>query len=491
MVLCAVAVLWKRFWPFERGPVLRDLAEASDSTIEVRKFHRVYFPFPGCIIEGLVFHHSQEQGQPLITIDRLTIRGGYLGMLAHRISRITVDGMKISIPPFGSGQKFQSSRSKVTIGEFVANGAVLEFEPRDPNKQPLRFEIHQAALRNVGWSGPMRYEVRMRNPEPPGELSAHGEFGAWRSGRGGQTPVSGEYKFEHADLGVYHGIAGILSSKGKFSGDLNHINIEGMTDTPDFEVDSNGHKVQLITEFSAYVDATHGDTFLKRVDAHFRRTHVVAHGSIAGVRGRKGKTAMIQLETQNGRIEDLLGLFVKDPRAPMSGMVSLKANVEIPPGDEPFLRKVKLTGDFGIGGGNFTKAETQEDVNKLSAAARGDNRDDAGVVISDLAGQVALQSGIAGFSALSFGIPGATALMHGKYGVIDHKVDLHGTMKVDTKISKTTTGMKSFLLKMMDPFFKKARKGEIVPIHIAGTYEHPQFGLDIGGGGNSTEKETH
>jgi hypothetical protein len=39
--------------------------------------------------------------------------------------------------------------------------------------------------------------------------------------------------------------------------------------------------------------------------------------------------------------------------------------------------------------------------------------------------------------------------------------------------------MKSFLLKAIDPIFKKKRKGEVVPVHIAGTYRHPQFGLDL------------
>jgi hypothetical protein len=116
--MCVVVVLWKRIWPFERDPVLRDLAEASDSTIEVRRFHRVYFPFPGCVVEGLVFHHKQESRQPLMTVERLTIRGGYLGIMAHRISRITADGWKISIPPFGSGQKFHTSQSKIAIAEF-------------------------------------------------------------------------------------------------------------------------------------------------------------------------------------------------------------------------------------------------------------------------------------------------------------------------------------------------------------------------------------
>ena len=52
-------------------------------------------------------------------------------------------------------------------------------------------------------------------------------------------------------------------------------------------------------------------------------------------------------------------------------------------------------------------------------------------------------------------------------------------MRVDTKISKTTTGVKSLFLKMMDPFFKKKKKGEVVPVHISGTYHHPQFGLDL------------
>ena len=69
--------------------------------------------------------------------------------------------------------------------------------------------------------------------------------------------------------------------------------------------------------------------------------------------------------------------------------------------------------------------------------------------------------------------------MYGTYNLLNEKIDLHGRMRVDTKISKTTTGMKSFLLKAIDPIFKKKKKGEVVPIHITGTYEHPQFGLDL------------
>ena len=52
-------------------------------------------------------------------------------------------------------------------------------------------------------------------------------------------------------------------------------------------------------------------------------------------------------------------------------------------------------------------------------------------------------------------------------------------MRVDTRISKTSTGMKAFVLKMIDPIFRKKKTGEVVPVHIIGTYEKPGFGLDL------------
>jgi hypothetical protein len=83
------------------------------------------------------------------------------------------------------------------------------------------------------------------------------------------------------------------------------------------------------------------------------------------------------------------------------------------------------------------------------------------------------------FNDLAFSVPGAAARMHGTYNIINHKIDLRGQMKVDTKISKTTSGAKALLMKMMDPFFKKRKKGEVVPVRISGTYEKPSFGLAL------------
>jgi hypothetical protein len=479
--VCTGAFLWIRLWPFERKSVIQHLQEAGDSQVQIRTFRRTYFPYPGCTLDGVVFAHGTGGSKPLITIEKLTIQGTYFGIFARHVSRINAKGMHVFIPPSGNGQPFHAKRSTIRIGEIVANGATLEFASHKPDKQPLRFDIREASLGDVGSNRPFTYRLKVHNPEPPGEITAVGKFGAWNQNDPAQTPVSGEYKFEQADLSVYHGIAGVLSSAGKFSGNLGHIDISGTTDTSDFEVKSGGHRVPLITEFSAYVEATHGgDTFLKRVDAHFGKTHVVAEGSIAKSANGKGKTALIDLSAKNGRIEDVLKLFVKKDRPPMSGAVTLRAKVEIPSGERSFLEKVKLRGNFGIGKGEFSRPSTQEGVNKLSAGARGEkDPTDPETVLTDLTGQVALNNGLADFSDLSFDVPGATARMQGTYNLINHKVDLRGQMQLDSKISNTSSGAKALLLKMMDPFFKKRKKGEILPVRISGTYEKPSFGLDL------------
>ena len=479
VLVAVLATLCSLYWPFRQDKIIRRLEDAGDSRVLVRAFHQNYFPHPGCVLEGLAFVRGSDSAHPVITIQRLTIEGSYLGMLAHHVSRMIAEGMRVSIPAVDNGQGFHSKPSNVTIGEIVAKNAVLEFA-RAGGKEPLRFDVHEITLRDVSWSGPFRYSVKMRNPTPPGEIIASGEFGVWNDANPGETPVSGEYKFDTADLSIYGGIAGTLSSTGKFAGKLKHIDIQGKTDAPDFEVEHSGHKVDLRTDFNAHVDGTNGDTFLKRVDAYFRQTHLVAEGNVAKASGHGRKVAQINVSSSDGRIEDLLWLFVHGDRPAMSGALDMQAKVEIPPGPRPFLEKVTLDGQFGVVQGQFPNPRTQQQVDKLSAGARGDKKEDVETVLTGLAGQVALSDGVAHFSDLTFGVPGAAARLRGTYSLLNHRIDLRGQMKVDTAVANTTTGIKSLLMKVMSPFFKKRKRGgQILPVKIAGTFEKPTFGLDL------------
>ena len=81
--------------------------------------------------------------------------------------------------------------------------------------------------------------------------------------------------------------------------------------------------------------------------------------------------------------------------------------------------------------------------------------------------------------------------MHGTYNLLNEKIDLAGQLQVDSKISNTTSGAKSFSLKVMEPFFKKKKKGEIVPVRISGTFSHPSFGLALNDKKAQTVSDPH
>jgi AsmA-like C-terminal region len=474
-LLVVAGVFCVKYWPFSENSVREDLAEASDSVVTIRSYHPTYFP-PGCTREGVEFRHGKNNLK-LITINKLVVEGSYVGIFRRHVPRITADGARVFVPPFGANVQFHSQHSSIVVDELIANGTGVEFISADRKTSSLIFDVHEALLRSVRWGSPIAYRLKFHNPNPPGEISVEGRFGAWADGHPQDTPMSGNYTFENADLGVYGGIGGTLSSKGKFDGQFKHINVSGTTDTPDFVVRSGGHKRSLSSHFDAYVDAMRGDTFLNRVEARLGRTIVIARGAVAST-GSKGKVANLHFSSGRGHIEDILGLFVTAPRSPMSGDLSFVAHAQLPPGDRPFLEKIKLVAQFGIDDGSF-RPETQKDVNALSAGARGENKDDPETVLTDLKGEVGLSSGVAQFSDLDFGVPGAKAHLHGTYNIVNYRIDLHGNMKVDTKISKTSSGAKALLLKIMDPLFRKKRTGEVVPVHILGTYEKPQFGLDF------------
>ncbi len=71
--------------------------------------------------------------------------------------------------------------------------------------------------------------------------------------------------------------------------------------------------------------------------------------------------------------------------------------------------------------------------------------------------------------------------LNGNYGLQDQSLRFQGTATLAAKLSQTTTGFKSTLLKALDPFFKKkgSTAGAVIPITISGTKDKPSFGLDV------------
>ena len=489
--IAAGGILVARHWPFSQAAVAESLQEDFPATVTFDKFRTTFFPHPGCVAEGIAFRRLGRAANtpPIVTIQRLTIEAHYADLFVrpHYLARIVLNGFKVNVPPRETSvgpSNWQASNSTTQVGEIIADGASIEIA-RSGDHPPLLFDIHTLKLTAVSQSKPMGYEIALHNPLPPGEIRAHGHFGPWNYDGPGETPVDGHYTFQNADLGVFEGIAGLLSSEDKFQGVLGRIESQGNIDIPDFVVTHSKHSVHLSADFHAFINGTNGDVELERVTAAFLKTRVFARGKIAGQTGEHGKSASIDLSVHDGRIQDVLRLFVRAAKPPFNGVTNFRAHVTIPPGKRPFVEKVRLTGDFGIEGGEFATASTQKDIDALSDKSRGVKPDDQQEdedperVISNVAGHVELRDATATFVDASFHIPGAFARMNGTYNLESLVVNLHGTLKTEAELSEMSSGFKSVLLKPFNVLFKKKHAGAVVPVHLIGTYQDPHAGLDL------------
>jgi hypothetical protein len=490
-IVITASIILVRYFPYSQKKIVQSLQETFPSAITIDHFQRVYFPYPGCKAEGIKLRsfYAPKGSLPIVTIRELAIQGNYANLLfrPHHISKIILDGLHIYFSPINNTHTFRggSTHSPVTIEQLTANGAVMEVERAD-QKPVLRFEFHELGLDSISDKSGMSYNVAMRNPKPTAEIRSTGHFGPWNAGSSIQTPVSGKYSFDGGDLSVFNGIAGILNSEGTFSGPLGQISVQGTTDSPNFEVVRSAHSGLLRTQFRANVNGTDGDVALTNVDATYLRTKINAKGYIAKREDTAGKFTSLDFAVRGGRIEDILHLFVREDHPPMSGITSFQAHVTVPPDGKPFLKEVTLDGNFEIADGRFENQPRQESVDELSEKARGEKKtksdeqenDLTENVISHVGGHAILRSGVTMFPELSFNVPGADARMHGTYDLLNERIDLHGTVKMDAKFSQSTSGIKTLFAKVLDPFLNK-KHGSLVPVVVDGTYQNPHFGLDL------------
>ncbi len=498
LALAVFAILLARHWPFSRARVTQSLQSTFPATVTFKKFRSTYFPHPGCVAEGLVFTRlgSTNGTPPVVTVQQLTIQTHYLDLLLRPgyLSEIVLKDCRVHIPPIGTpvdASNWQETPSNTRVGEIVADGSSIQID-RAPGP-PLLFAIPTMRLESVADNQPATFTVALHIPLPPGDVRATGKFGPWNYNDPGQTLVAGEYTFQNADLSVFHGIAGILSAHDRFQGILREIDSNGTIDIPNFMVTRSDHAIHLKSSFHATVDGTNGDIQLDRVTANFLNTSVLVKGQIAHHPGQDGKLTTMDLFVQNGRIQDVLRMFVRGHHPPLQGTTNFRAHVIVPPGDQPFLHKLRLVGDFGIEDGQFAKPATQISVDTLSQRALGekvnpavtqtisndtDASDPAGV-ISQLAGHVELRDATATLNDLHFAVPGASAQMHGTYNLETLAIDLHGTLKTEEEFSDLATGFKSVMLKPFNRFFRKKHAGAVLPVHLTGTYKKPEPGLDL------------
>jgi hypothetical protein len=468
--------------------LVQALSDKLNASVELDSFTVRTFPHLRISGDGLRIRlNGQQQPEPLIAVQHFEVSGGVVGLFRRprHFRTVKLDGLRITVPPRtkddrqAGNKAAQAVAGPVVIDRVDAHDAALVLVPKTPGKDPRIFQIHDLALESVGFNRSMPFTATLVNPVPRGDISVGGSFGPWRSDEPGLTPLSGRYTFTNADLSTIHGIGGILSSAGDFAGELMRIDVRGTTDTPAFTVDTGAHPVPLDTTFHAVVDGTDGDTYLKRVDAKFLETSLTASGAVTKEKGVKGRTISLQVHLARGRLEDVLALAVRTSKPVMNGVIALDTSLRIPPGDSKIADRIELDGRFALEQARFTDRRVQQQIATLSSRARGhDPKDTLAKIMSDMHGSFTVRNGHARFRPVAFDVPGAAVVLNGTYGLRSERLAFDGTLTMDATVSQAAGGVKGFFLKIVDPLFKRNGAGAVIPIHIKGTREKPQFGLD-------------
>ncbi|MGA7340577.1 MAG: AsmA-like C-terminal region-containing protein [Terracidiphilus sp.] len=522
----AMSVLLHRVEPIMRARIVSELQQQFHARVELDSFHvslasglqaegRGLRIWPPAEVQGVTVP-APNPDKPLISLDEFRFRAplNYKPGEPIRVSVVQLRGLTVDMPPKSRfthkiEEQPNAGASKFSVGQalihfsvssIACTGAHLILETSKPGKLPLEFEIASLKLTGIqpGWK--MLYSADLTNALPVGTILTSGNFGPWKVEDPGESAIAGKYDFEHANLGDFKGIAGMLNSTGNYQGTLRDLTVDGETDTPDFRLTHFGAPMALHTQFHALVDGTNGDTRLEPVAATLGQSHFTAQGQIVGVplegnskdgEGKpqtaaqsKGHLISLVVDVAGGRMEDFLRLVSKSGTPLLTGTLTLKTSLDIPPGNQPLEDRIRLKGTFSLEDAQFTDAKIQDRIAGLSLRGQGrpkdtKNSDDKAEVRSTMQSDFEMAGGVVTLPDLVYTMPGTDIEMNGTYGVEQGALNFSGTAKMQATVSQMIGGWKGLLLKPADRLFKKDGAGTEVPIHIDGTRQDPHFSVDF------------
>ncbi len=481
--------------PLERylqARMLLALRQHYNADVQIENLHVTLLPEFYATADNFVLpNRGGPDLPPLITVKHVTVRAGFLELLRTpvHLSWLKLDGLVIQVSPKRDRPPAAAAlpthpRHRIHLANFViekvdADNTELYILRKDPGREPMEFQLRHLQLHSAGIGQPMNFTADLTNPTPPGLIETSGRFGPWDFDEPSGTRVDGHYTFHNADLSVFNGISGILSSVGEYRGILHNIVVDGTTDVPDFQLDHGGQAVHLTTQFHAIVDGTNGNTYLQPVQAHFLNTDVTTNGEVASKPGEHGKTITLDVDLDRAHVQDVLSLAAKSDPALLTGRLKLKAKLVLPPGKDPVLQKMALNGRFNIADARFTDEKMKSTIAGLSRRAQG-KPDDTSItdVPAEFAGDFALGKDTLSFSQLHFEVPGAQAQVKGSYGLRSEDIDFTGDVRLTATVSQTMSGSKRVLLAPFDAIFSKHGAGTYLPVEVGGTRQHPEVKLD-------------
>lgn len=536
-ITVTLAVLARRFEPYLRARLIEGLEQRFHTRVELGYFHVSVRPgieaewglwamgrnlriWPPHLKGKNAGEEEAVEAVPLIALEEFSFHVPlrWEQTQALKIPEVRLRGLEIHVPPKGERDKATGLKSAVqkqaqtapggpntpgalanlTVKRILCDNAHLVLETDKPGKIPLDFDIQHLELDHVAAGEPMQFKAVLTNPQPKGLIHSSGKFGPWDQDDPGASPVVGSYSLEKADLSTIKGIAGTLDSTGSYDGTLRALNVLGQANVADFKLTHFENTLPLRTRFHARVDGTDGDTWLDPVDATLGHSHFITRGQVVRVRldenghaARKPKDATqeigheidLDVIVDRGQMDDFMRLVSKTTTPMMTGDVTTQAKLHIPPGKEPVHLRIDLDGKFALENARFTDPKMQAKVEELSERGLGHphavKNTDPNIIPSQMEGEFHLADGVMKLPHLGYSVPGAQIELRGTYA-LEGQLHFDGVARMQATVSKMVGGWKGFLLKSVDPFFRKDGAGAVIPIKVRGTRKDPDFGLDLG-----------
>ena len=490
VALVATVISSRALEPRMHDWVSDNLSKALDSEIELGEVHVRWLPLQLHAHDLTVRHRGRTDIPPLLVVKSFIVDLKPADLRSSTIDRVWVDGLEVNIPPKdprtgqrplpgGQGQSGETEASGLLIRELIATNTRLTIVPARANRVPKQWDVHRLIMKNLRAGEPASYVASIVNPIPEGPIEASGTFGPWQKREPGTTPITGDYKFA-ADMGTITGLGGQLTAQGEVSGTIEQMATKGKTHVADFrltEVDGASLPVDAI--YDAVVDGTKGDVELNAVDVTVGKSRMFVRGTVLGTDGVKGKRVVVSVKSRAANLGELLQFVSKAGRPPADGTLMIDAAMDLPQGKQPILERLQLQGSVRADRVTFSNVTVQDKIDELSRRAQGRPNDQSiDEVASSVATKFELNKGVLAYQGLSFAVEGADITLDGTHSLKSKALAFEGVANLRAPVSKTVSGVKSWLLKPFDPLFR--HKGSTrLAIRIQGSQDQPKVGLDF------------
>jgi len=441
---------------------------------------------------------------PFISIKRISGTGGFTRLRAKRLTEVRLEGVEIHVPP---GRKAdlealrQAGRQATeatpagtdtgipavpeppfVIERLVASSARLVVMARDADHDSQEWDIRDLLMEPFSLDAAAPFSASIDTPLPLDRAKVTGTLGPFPHGDFNQLPIVAEYTFA-GDAGSVPGLDGRLEATGAILGTLERLATNGTVTSPAIGLrGTKGGQMPMTTAFEAVLDGTNGNLVLTKAATTLAESTFETSGRVLRVKGTGGRQISLAVNTpERADVADVLRLLVDGARPPLSGRLSLDATLDLPPGPADVIARIVVAGTFRLTRARFANAEAQGKVDDLSRRGQGKPSDTTiANVPYDMRGRVRLRRQELTLSSITFTAPGASIAASGDYGLSSEQLRFRGVATLDAAMSRTQTGARRFLLRPMDPLFRKGGAGTRLVVDVRGTKTVPVVDLDMG-----------